>query len=115
MGATWRIRLVHRISNETLQVSQSMHPQDNSGKNIRHSRFFPKINMPQMSCMDSTYHAAQHLVYALQNTEPASLLVKLGNVNKEALKTLTEVFRKLNPPAVPPRVTVREVGQKKFQ
>ena len=71
--------------------------------------------MPQISSMDATYHAAQDLMYALQNPEPASPLVKSVNGHKEALKTLKEIFRKANPPAVPPRVPVREVGQKKLQ
>ena len=31
------------------------------------------------------------------------------------MKTLAEIFRKATPPAVPLRVTVREVGQKKLQ
>ena len=42
--------------------------------------FHPKIlHMPQMSSMDSTYHAAQDLIYALQNPAPASPLVRLGH------------------------------------
>ena len=32
-----------------------------------------------MSSMDATYHAAQDLIYALQNLEPASPIVNLGN------------------------------------
>ena len=71
--------------------------------------------MPQMSSMDETYYTPQDIIYALQNPSPASPSVKLGCVHKESLKTLAEIFRKSNPPAVPPRVTVREVGQKKFQ
>ena len=68
-----------------------------------------------MSSMDATYHAAKYLIYSLQNPEPESPLVKLGNGNKEALKILEEIFRKANPPAVPPRVPVREAGQNKLQ
>ena len=71
--------------------------------------------MPQMSSKDETYHAAIYIIYALQNPEPASPLIKLGYVIKEALNTLADVFRKANPPAVPPRVPVGEVGQKKLQ
>ena len=71
--------------------------------------------MPQMSSMDATYHATQNLIYALHNPAPASPLVKLGHGHKEALNTLADIFRKANPPAVPPRVSVREVGQKKPQ
>ena len=44
--------------------------------------------MPQMSSMDATYHAAQDLIYALQNPTPASSLVKLVNGHKEELWTL---------------------------
>ena len=68
-----------------------------------------------MSSMDSNYHSAQDIIYALHNPEPARPLVKLGNGHKEALKNLAEIFRKVNPPAVPPRLPVREVGQKKLQ
>ena len=68
-----------------------------------------------MSSIDSTYHAAQDLKYLLHNPSPSSPLVKLGHRHKEALKTLADIFRKASPPAVPPRVPVREVGQKKLQ
>ena len=71
--------------------------------------------MPQMSSMHAMYHAAQDLIYALQNPSPAITLVKLGHGNKEALKTLDDIFRKANPPVVLPRVPVKEVGQKKLQ
>ena len=71
--------------------------------------------MPQMSSMDATYHAAKDLIYALNNPAPAIPLVKLGNGHKESLKTLADIFRKEKPPTVPPRVTVREGGQKKLQ
>ena len=68
--------------------------------------------MPHMSSMDATYHATQDLIYAPQSTAPASPLLKLGYVSKESLNTLDGIFRKVNPPVVPPRVLVREVGQK---
>ena len=68
-----------------------------------------------MSSVDASYHAAQDLIYALHNPAPAIPLVKLGIGHKEALRTLTEIFRKANPSAVPQRVPVREVGQKKIK
>ena len=68
-----------------------------------------------MSSMDKKFHAAHDLMYALKNPAPAIHLVKLGNLHKEALRTLAEIFRKANPPAVPPRVPGREVGQDKLQ
>ena len=68
-----------------------------------------------MFSVDATYHSAQDLIYALHNPAPAWPLVKLGNGHKEASETLAEIFRKANPPAVPPRVPVREVDQKKLQ
>ena len=37
------------------------------------------------------------------------------NVHKDSLSTLSEIFRKANLPAVPPRVSVRGVVQKKLQ
>ena len=78
--------------------------------------FFPKkFHKPQMSYMDATYHATEDLIFSLHNTAPASPLLKLGHGHKEALKTLADIFRKSNLPAVPLRVPVREVGQSKLQ
>ena len=71
--------------------------------------------MPQMSSMDATYHDTQYLTYAPHNPEPAIPLIKVGNGHKEALKTLANISRKANPPAVPPRVPIREVDQNKLQ
>ena len=68
-----------------------------------------------MSSMDATFHAAQYLIYELQNPPPASPLTKLGNGNREKLRTVAEIFRKSKTPAVPPRVPVREVAEEKFQ
>ena len=65
--------------------------------------------------MDATYHTAQYLIYVIHNPVPEIPIVKLGDGYKESLKTLAEIFRKSNPPVVPPRVPVREVGQKKLQ
>ena len=78
--------------------------------------FSPKqFNMPNMSSKDATFHAAQNLIYALQNPAPVSPLFKLGNGNKEELMTLSELFRKTSAPAVLPRVPVREVVQEKLK
>ena len=71
--------------------------------------------MPHMSSMDATYHAAQDLIYEPHNPAPEIPLVKLWNGNKESLKILADIFRKENPPAVPPKVPVRELGQRKLQ
>ena len=68
-----------------------------------------------MSSMDATYHTAQYLIYVLNKPSPTSPLVKLGHVHKEELKTLSIIFIKADPPAVPLRVPVREVGKKKLQ
>ena len=68
-----------------------------------------------MSSMDKKFHAAHDLMYALKNPAPAIHLVKLGNLHKEALRTLAEIFIKEKTPAVPPRVPVREVVQKRLQ
>ena len=70
--------------------------------------FPPKtVHMPQMSSMDATYNATQDIIYAIHDPEYASTLVKLGHGHKESLKTLADIFRKSNPPAVPPVVPVR--------
>ena len=71
--------------------------------------------MPQMSSADATIHAAQGLIYGIQNPAPAIPLVKLVNSYKESLRSLSEIFRKATPPAVPPRVQVRGAYQEKLQ
>ena len=68
-----------------------------------------------MSYMDATYHFTQDLIYALQNPALEIPIVKSFNGQKEALSTLAEILKKSKTPAVPPRVPVREVGQKKLQ
>ena len=65
--------------------------------------------MPKMYSIDATFHAAQNLTYVLQNTAPANPLSKLGNVHKESLRTLAEIFSKATPPAIPLRVPFREI------
>ena len=70
--------------------------------------------MPQMSSMDSTFDAAQDLIYAIYNRETASPIVKLGDGNKETLRNISEISIKAKTPEVPPRVPVREVFQKKL-
>ena len=42
MGTTWRIRLVHRNRNGTLQMPYVIHHKDKIIDNIRHSLVFPK-------------------------------------------------------------------------
>ena len=77
---------------------------------------FPRqFNIPQMSSIDATIHAAHDFIYSLQNTASASPLVKLGNGHKESFRTLSEIFRESNPLVVLPRVPVREVFQEKLQ
>ena len=61
--------------------------------------FPPKtFNMPNMSSKDATFHAAQYLIYVLQNPAPESPLVKPIYWHKEALRTLAEIFRKFSLP-----------------
>ena len=64
--------------------------------------------MPKMSFKDANFHASQDLIYAIHNPEPSVPLLKLGYWHKEVLRTLADIFRKAIPPAVPPRVPVRE-------
>ena len=45
--------------------------------------FLKTFNMPQMSCMDATYHAAQYLICTLQNPAPIIPLVKLGHGERD--------------------------------
>ena len=71
--------------------------------------------MPKMSSIHATFHSAHDLIYALHHPESASPLVKQGDGNKQALRTLLKIFRKANLSAVPSRVSVREVVQDKLQ
>ena len=49
--------------------------------------------------MDATFHAAQDLIYTLQNPEPTRPLSKLGNGNKGELKKIAKISRKSTPPS----------------
>ena len=92
-----------------------MHHQNKSGKDIRHGRVSPrKFRMPNMSSTDATIHAAQDLIHALQNTEPASPLVTPGNAHKEALISLEETFVKAPPPAVPLRAPIKRYTHRNY-
>ena len=76
--------------------------------------FFPKqFNMTEMSSLDATFHAAQDLIYALQNPARANPLATLVNGHKKELRTPVKIFRKSTPPAVPLTVPVRGVVQEK--
>ena len=57
--------------------------------------FLPKkISMPKMSSTDSTIHVTQYLIHALENPAPVSPIVTLGNAQKDALKSLADIFGK---------------------
>ena len=71
--------------------------------------------MPNISSTYTTINTLQGLIYALQNTTPARLLVKTGNSHNEALRSLAKIFIKSTPPEVPPRVPVRGAYQEKLQ
>ena len=71
--------------------------------------------MPQLSSTDATFHAAQYLIYSLQNPAPLISLVEIRNGNKEALVTLAEIFRTATPPAIPQRIPVGGSFQEKLQ
>ena len=78
--------------------------------------FLPKHpNMPKMSSTYATIHAAQDLIYALHNPEPSIPIVKLRNAHKEALRYLSEIFRKTTSPVLSSMVTVRGAYQEKLQ
>ena len=51
-----------------------------------------------MSSIDAKIHAAQDLIYSIQNPAPEISPEKLGNGQKEALRTLEEISRKSTPP-----------------
>ena len=52
-----------------------------------------------MSSKDATFHAAQDLIYALQNTSPASPLVKLGNWAQVGIEDPIRNIQKNQPPS----------------
>ena len=64
--------------------------------------------MPHISSINTSFHATQDLIYSLHNPLPEIPIVKLVNGKNEALGTLSEIFIKSNPPAVPLMVPVRE-------
>ena len=108
--------MLHHTINGTLQMPSCIYPNTIS-EIISDTVDFPpnQFNMPKMSSKDTIIHDAHDLICALHNPAPAISLVKLGNSHKEALRTLSEIFRKQTPPAVPPRVLVRGAYQEKFQ
>ena len=57
--------------------------------------------MPKMSSIDATIHVAQYFIYALHNIVPEIPLVKLVYSHKEALRSLSVIFRKSTPPRKP--------------
>ena len=63
------------------------------------------------SFTDATIHAAQDLIHAIHNPEPARPLVTLGNTHMEALGSLADIFGKETSPEVPPSFPVRGVYQ----
>ena len=67
--------------------------------------------MPKISSTDATINASQDLVHALQNLEPAILIVTLGNSHKEALISLLDIFGKATSPTVLLRMPVRGAYQ----
>ena len=42
MGTTWITRLVHWTNHIALHITQGIHPKNNSGKDLRHSRILPQ-------------------------------------------------------------------------
>ena len=51
--------------------------------------------MPKMSSTDAKIYVAQDLIHTLQNTAPASQLVKLGNSHMESLISLADIWQNL--------------------
>ena len=63
-------------------------------------------------------HAAQNLMCALKNPAPARplvIIVTLGNVHKEAMISLAEIFGKVTSPEVLLRVPIKEAYTEKLQ
>ena len=71
--------------------------------------------MPQISSTDAKFNATHDLIYALKYIEPEILLVKIGDVQREALSNLDEIFRKVTPLTVPSSVQAWGVFQEKLQ
>ena len=73
-----------------------------------------KFNMTKISSTDASIYAAQYLIHALNNSAPEIPLVTLGNLHKESLRSLSEIFVISTYPAVPMRVPVRGAYQGKI-
>ena len=67
--------------------------------------------MPKMSYTDADIQATQDLIGTLQNLEPDSPLVTLGNAQNEALRYLAKIFDKSTSPARPPKLLHLEQHQ----
>ena len=59
-----------------------------------------------MFITDATIHIAHDSTHALHNPAPESLIFTIWNVQKETLRSLTEIFGKETSPAVLPRAPV---------
>ena len=67
-----------------------------------------------MSSTDAAIIAAQDLIHALQNPEPAIPILTLENSYKEAMRSIEYLFGKATPPTIPLRVPVRGAHQEKL-
>ena len=78
--------------------------------------FKPKqFNIPEFSYIHAIIHAAHDLFNTLQNPESARPLSTLVNVHKKLLISIVEIFGKVTPPGIPPKVPVRGAYQEKLQ
>ena len=65
-----------------------------------------------MSYTDADIQATQDLIGTLQNLEPDSPLVTLGNTHNKALRNLARILNKETYPERPPRMVNPEQHQK---
>ena len=77
MRNTWIACLLHQISHGALYIPLGVHPQNEIGTDLTHSRNSPRIfSMPKISYTDSTNHVA------------------LVNAQKYALRSQLEISEK---------------------
>jgi hypothetical protein len=91
--------MVHRSSNRTLPILQSIHYRHGGLENIRHGRFFPtKCNSPALTQTDRIIIVATNLTNARKDPPLPSPFHDVTNDTMDSINKLTHIFDKLATP-----------------
>ena len=71
--------------------------------------------MPKLYSTNAPILSAEDIIHELRNPAPISPLVTLGNLHKEAMISLAEIFVKATSQELPLRVLIEEACPDKLQ